>query len=101
MPTLHRRIIDRVAGHYCYMLECADGSYYTGWTTDPQRRLQEHRAGYGARYTRSRRPLRLVYLEAQPTRAAAMRRERALKRLTRMGKLRLIESSDMDEAPYD
>ncbi len=101
MATPGRRIIDHVAGHYCYMLECADGTYYTGWTTNPQRRLQEHQAGYGARYTRSRRPLRLVYLEAQPDRTAAMRRERALKRLGRTDKLRLIESSNVDKDTHD
>ncbi len=67
---------------YCYLLECADGSFYAGWSTDPWRRLRQHNAGRGSRYTRSRRPVRLVYLEAQPDRSAAMRRERALKRLS-------------------
>ena len=86
---------------FVYIVECADKTLYTGWTTDPQRRLREHRAGYGARYTRARRPLRLVYLEPQPDRAAAMRRERALKRLTRMAKMRLIESSNTDKAFHD
>ncbi len=72
------------------MLECDDGSYYTGWTTDPARRLREHNAGRGARYTRSRRPLQLVYLERHPDRGAAMRRERRIKSLTREQKQRLI-----------
>lgn len=54
---------------FCYILECADGTYYIGWTTDPQRRLLQHNAGRGARYTRSRRPVRLVYLEEWPRRA--------------------------------
>jgi putative endonuclease len=77
---------------FCYILECADGSFYTGWTTDPERRLKEHNAGRGARYTRSRRPLKLVYLETQASRSAAMRRERALKSRSRQAKLRLIRS---------
>lgn len=77
---------------YCYLLECADGTYYTGWTTDPPRRLAQHNAGRGARYTRSRRPVRLVYLEELPDRAAAMKRERALKRLSHQEKKELIDS---------
>lgn len=75
---------------YCYLLECADGTYYTGWTTDPPRRLAQHNAGRGARYTRSRRPVRLVYLEELPDRAAAMKRERVLKRLSHQEKKELI-----------
>jgi putative endonuclease len=77
--------------YFCYILECADETYYTGWTTDPERRLQQHNRGSGARYTRARRPVRLAYVEEQPDRASAMRRERAIKRLTRGQKRRLIE----------
>jgi len=68
---------------YCYILECADGTFYTGWTTDPERRLKQHNLGSAARYTRSRLPVKLVYLEPQPDRATAMKRERAIKRLSR------------------
>jgi putative endonuclease len=75
---------------YCYMLQCADGTFYTGWTTDPERRLREHNAGRGAQYTRARRPVRLAYVEAHVDRSAAMRREKALKALTRQRKLALI-----------
>ena len=75
---------------YCYILECADGTYYTGWSTDPERRLRQHNAGRGARYTRSRRPVRLVYVEQQPDRASAMRREVQIKRMTREAKGKLI-----------
>jgi len=70
-----------MAAFFCYIVECADGSYYTGWTTDPQRRERQHNRGTGARYTRQRRPVRLVYVESQPDRASAMRRERAIKAL--------------------
>ncbi len=77
---------------YCYIAECSDGSYYTGWTTDPVRRIHAHNAGRGARYTRSRRPIRLVYVEPRETRSAAMKREYAIKVMPRSGKRRLIES---------
>lgn len=83
----------RVSAYYCYILQCADESLYTGYTTDVHRRLQEHQAGRGSRYTRSRRPVELVYLEKQPTRSSAMRRERAIKSMARESKLALIHSS--------
>ena len=75
---------------YCYIVECADGSYYTGWTTDPVRRVKAHNAGRGARYTRMRGPVRLVYVEEQPDRSSAMKRERAIKALPREKKRKLI-----------
>jgi putative endonuclease len=75
---------------YCYILECSDGSYYTGWSSDPQRRLREHNSGKGARYTRSRRPVRLVYLEELPDKSSALKRERAIKALARPKKIQLI-----------
>ena len=77
---------------YCYILECTDGSFYTGWTIDPERRLRMHNAGHGARYTRARRPVKLIYLEAQPDRPSAMRRERAIKAMSRERKQKLVES---------
>ena len=77
---------------YCYILECADGTFYTGWTTDPERRLKQHNKGAGARYTRSRLPVKIVYLEPQPDRRTAMKRERAIKRLSRERKKKLILS---------
>jgi putative endonuclease len=75
---------------YCYILECADGTYYTGWTTDPQRRVLQHNKGTGARYTRVRIPVKLVYIEPQPDRSAAMKREKAIKTLSRKQKSKLI-----------
>jgi len=75
---------------FCYILECADGTYYTGWTTDPARRLAAHNKGRGARYTRMRLPVKLVYIEPQPGRSAAMKRERAIKMMTRERKQKLI-----------
>ena len=69
-----------------YMLECADGSLYTGWTTDMNKRLQAHQQGTGARYTRSRLPVKLVYLEEVPDRKTALKREYALRKLKRSEK---------------
>lgn len=77
---------------FCYIVECSDGSLYTGWTTDPEGRIRAHNAGRGSRYTRARRPVRLVLLETQAGRAAAMRREHAIKEMTRARKLQLIAS---------
>ena len=74
-----------------YILQCADGTLYTGWTTDLERRLRAHNSGRGARYTRGRRPVSLVYHEEQPTRSTAQRREAAIRRLSRVDKLKLIE----------
>lgn len=88
-------------GYFCYIAECADGTYYTGLTTDPERRIREHNAGQGGRYTRMRRPVRLAYVESQPDRRSAMRRERALKGLSRARKAALIYggASPQDPAP--
>jgi len=77
--------------YYCYILECVDGTYYTGWSTDPERRLKQHNAGRGSRYTRSRRPLKLVYIEEQPDRSTAMKRENRIKRLPRTKKQALTK----------
>jgi putative endonuclease len=73
-----------------YLLRCRDGSLYTGITTDLERRLARHRAGTASAYTRARRPIRLVYQEDQPDRSAALRREAALRRLSRAEKLGLV-----------
>ena len=78
---------------YCYIVECSDGTYYTGWTIDPEHRVAVHNKGRGARYTRVRLPVKLVYVEEQPDRQAAMKREIAIKRLSRERKSRLIEES--------
>lgn len=76
--------------YYCYILECADGTYYTGWTTDPERRTAQHNKGTGARYTRTRIPVRLVHVEPQADRKAAMKRERTIKALSRKQKMKLF-----------
>lgn len=78
---------------YVYLLRCADDTLYAGCTNDPPRRLQQHNAGQGAKYTRSRRPVSLVYLEQAGDHSQALRREAALKRLTRKEKLALIAAA--------
>ncbi len=75
---------------YCYIVECADGTYYTGWAIDPEKRVQVHNKGRGAKYTKMRLPVKLVYVEEQPDRKTAMKRERAIKKMTREKKQKLI-----------
>lgn len=79
---------------FVYILRCGDGSLYTGCTNDLPRRLEAHRSGRGAKYTRSRPPVTLAYREAAADRSAALRREAAIKRLTRRQKLALIEGGE-------
>lgn len=78
--------------NYVYIVRCADGSLYTGWTNDLERRIEAHNAGTGAKYTKSRRPVELVYFESFKTRQEAMQREYQIKQLSRTEKLRLINS---------
>lgn len=84
---------------FVYMLRCADGSLYTGITTDPQRRLRQHRGELkgGARYTRARLPLTLVWLESQQDRASATRREMQLKKLKAAEKESLLKQFKLAE----
>ena len=76
--------------HVVYIVECRDGTYYTGYTTDVERRVEEHNAGTGARYTRGRTPVEVVYTETYETQSAAMSREYAIKQLRRPQKERLV-----------
>ena len=80
--------------YYVYMLRCGDGSLYTGSTGDVSRRLRVHQSGKGAKYTRSRLPVELVYQEELPDRSAALRREAAIKKLTRGRKLALLAQKE-------
>ena len=79
---------------YVYILRCSDGTLYTGSTTDPARRLAAHNSGRGAKYTRVRRPCVQVYCEGAETKSAALRREAAIKKLSRAEKLALIENGE-------
>ena len=75
---------------YCYIVECADGTYYTGWAIDPERRVVVHNKGLGAKYTKMRLPVKLVYTEEMPDRKSAMKREIAIKKMTRERKKKLF-----------
>lgn len=77
---------------FVYMLRCKDGSLYTGWTNDLEHRLAMHISGRGAKYTRGRGPLELVYSEELPDKEAALRRECAIKKLRREQKLALLQT---------
>lgn len=77
--------------HYVYVLECADGTLYTGYTTDVTRRVAEHNDGTGAKYTRGRRPVELQYVESFDSRSDAQSREAEIKSLSRARKKRLVD----------
>ena len=77
--------------HYAYIVECADGSYYCGYTNDLENRIKKHNQGKGAKYTRGRLPVVLVYYEVFASKEEAMSREWHIKRLSRKEKLRLIQ----------
>ena len=84
--------------HYVYILRCRDGSLYTGWTTHLPERVQAHNQGKGAKYTRSRRPVELVYWERYGDKSQALRRERAIKAMPRERKLALIEGGGLPQS---
>ncbi|MCR4620554.1 MAG: GIY-YIG nuclease family protein [Clostridiales bacterium] len=77
---------------YVYLLQCADGSLYGGWTNDLQKRLKAHNCGKGAKYTRARLPVKLIYWEECPDKASAMRREWEIKHLPRAKKQALADA---------
>ena len=83
---------NRLTLNYTYILRCADGTLYTGWTNDLEKRLAAHNAGKASKYTRARLPVELAYFEVFETKAEAMRREVLIKQLSRPEKLRLIAS---------
>jgi putative endonuclease len=90
-PLLDKKLISKENIWYVYIVSCEDLSLYTGITTDPERRLQEHNSDKnGARYTRGRRPVRLAYLECFPSRSAASRREHLIKRMPIAEKRQLL-----------
>ena len=78
--------------NYVYIVRCSDGSLYTGWTTSLEKRIEAHNAGRGAKYTKSRRPVSLVYFETFESKSEALKREAAIKKLPRVLKLSLIQS---------
>lgn len=79
-------------GNYTYIVKCSDETLYTGWTNNLKKRLEAHNSGKGAKYTKNRRPVELVYFEEYDTKQEAMKREYAIKQLSRQEKLALIRS---------
>lgn len=84
--------------NYVYILSCGDGTFYTGWTTHLEQRVQVHNQGKGAKYTRSRLPVELLYFEEYSDKKEALRREAAIKKLTRKQKEELIEKKRKKDA---
>lgn len=78
--------------NYTYIVKCSDETLYTGWTNNLKKRLEAHNSGKGAKYTKNRRPVKLVYFEEYDTKQEAMKREYAIKQLSRQKKLALIHS---------
>ncbi|MDN7229357.1 GIY-YIG nuclease family protein [Planococcus liqunii] len=82
--------------HYFYVLECADGSYYAGYTNDLQKRLEAHNAGKGAKYTRAKGPVEMIHHESFETKSAAMKAEYAFKQLSKPQKMHYIAEGKED-----
>lgn len=80
--------------NYTYLIKCADNTLYCGWTNHLEKRIEAHNQGKGAKYTKTRRPVVLVYYESYPTKEEAMRREVQIKKLSRKDKLFLIKESE-------
>ncbi len=91
-----RRFILEKASAYMYVVECSDRTLYTGYTTDLERRIKTHNSGKGAKYTRHRRPVKLLYSERFPDKSSAMKAEAAFKKKSRKEKLDYIERQPHD-----
>ena len=84
--------------YYCYMVRCVNDAFYTGWTTDPLRRVKEHNAGSGARYTKMHSPVTLVYVEEVGDHSEALKREAKIKSYTHARKAALVNSQPLPAA---
>lgn len=83
--------------HYVYILECSDNTLYTGWTTDLEKRIKTHNEGKGAKYTRIRRPVTLVYYESYDDKSTALKREYEIKQFSREKKCLLINAFNLNK----
>lgn len=81
--------------NFTYIVECSDHTLYTGWTNDLEKRMRAHNEGKGAKYTKSRRPVRLVYFETFATKEEAMSREYKIKKMTRQEKMELMRGNGL------
>lgn len=91
VDNLEKQVDKMGKKNYTYIVKCRDGSLYTGWTNDLEKRMKAHNAGKGAKYTKSRRPVTLVYYESFETKEEAMRREYEIKHMLREKKEKIIE----------
>ena len=82
-------------GYYLYIVECSDGSLYTGWTTDLEKRLKAHNSGKGAKYTRTRKPVTLKYVKEFSSKSMVLKMENSIKQLSRNQKLTLIQNQQL------
>lgn len=96
-PAKSMRSIEEESENCVYILECADGTFYTGWTNHLEERVKTHNAGKGAKYTRGRLPAVLVYSETYGTKSEALIREREIKKMTRKAKEALIRRGNGSE----
>ncbi len=87
--------------HYIYILECKDNTYYTGYTNCINDRLEKHQKGKAAKYTRGRRPVKLIYCEQVNSKSQALKREYKIKKLTRLQKEKLIKEDDKNGYPKE
>ena len=89
-----RTFSEKERGFFCYIVKCSDGTFYTGYTNDLQQRTRQHENGKGARYTKSHRPQKVAYVEVFGSRSSAMKREKAIKKLSHQQKQDLISSQN-------
>lgn len=87
--------------NYVYILRCKDNSLYTGWTNDLQKRIKAHNNGTGAKYTRGRAPVKLIYFEEFQEKREAQSREYYIKKMTKKQKLELIKNKEIEEELYE
>lgn len=93
--------MEKKSNHFFYVLECNDGSYYGGYTVDLERRLEQHNNGVGAKYTRARAPVKMIYAEEFDNKSEAMRAEYAFKRLSRMKKEKFLKGGEGNAVPKE
>lgn len=96
MISFERFVLEGDKMNYVYILRCSDQTLYTGWTNDLKKRVETHNSGNGAKYTKNRRPVTLVYYETYENKIDAMKREYEIKQLSRAQKLELIQKGKLE-----
>ena len=100
LESENKKCVQKDEMAYTYIIECADGSFYTGWTNHLEERIRNHNAGKGAKYTRSRLPVKLLHYEVFHTKKEAMKREYAIKQLRKKDKRLIIENQSCEVREY-